>query len=52
MKKKWILFNFNNNSPKTVPHLDKEETKDAIVFTRYDLTTIAQNAYKYTFIYQ
>ena len=49
MPKNWILFNYNNKSPKTVPHLDKQHTKDAIAFSKYDTLQIAQQAYQYTF---
>lgn len=52
MPRQWILFNYDNKSPKLVPHLDKEHTKDAIIFSKYDTRQIAQQAYHYTFKYQ
>lgn len=52
MPRNWILFNYNNNGPTNVPHLDKQKTIDAISFSKYDTRTIAQQAYHYTFKYQ
>lgn len=51
MPNRWILFNYTNNSPKTTPHLNRDDTKYALYVSKWDRLQIAQQAYHYTFKY-